>query len=188
MERTIVLNDKLHHGLWTEGLKAKTFDVYYRDIMKSNLYKDLLQLGVNQGRYYDLLKAIYSLTHKSMAELMREHHIRNVDLSNRLCVPVRTVENWKGGHRECPDYVKYMTVLMFRLPYLPDGFELEPGIQAPVTETKAKDTKKMRRGYNGSDLGRILKEQAPRSSILERTDYLGDLIRSRKMANKKEAP
>jgi len=191
METDIIyLNDKLHHTLWTKAVGAKSFDAYYRDTMKSSAYKELLLLKVNQSQYYDLLKSIYAMAHKSVAELMNDIGIQNSDLSNRLCIPKRTIENWKSGQRECPNYIKYMIVLLFDLPYLPAEFTLESrSTEEPTNEGQKEKGTKKRSNLDRTRLDQILKEQRPRSSILERTDYLGELIKNRKKnATQKEEP
>ena len=38
-------------------------------------------------------------------ELIQKHNLKIIDISKRFEIPYRTVQNWKRGEREAPEYV-----------------------------------------------------------------------------------
>lgn len=43
--------------------------------------------------------------HNPVKEVMSRYGLNMKKLSERFCIPYRTVQNWVGGQRECPSYI-----------------------------------------------------------------------------------
>ncbi len=125
MGKKIVLSEIAFHNLWDMALQSDSLDLYYKEAIRSKTYKSLIESGLNMDKFYILIKQIYSIAKMPISELLDEYSIKNSVLSHRLCIPVKTIEHWKYGERECPAYMKLIIIKAFNISYLPDGFSIE---------------------------------------------------------------
>lgn len=51
-----------------------------------------------------------------MKELRKKYGLTQKQLSEITGIPVRTIQNWEGGQRKCPQYVA--DLIKFKLEYL----------------------------------------------------------------------
>lgn len=61
--------------------------------------------------YDAIVKDLYNIwwvANLSIADIKAHVGMTNVDLTERFCVPVRTVENWSSGQRSISDYQRLM--------------------------------------------------------------------------------
>lgn len=54
------------------------------------------------------LRAIWTAAAAPFADFLSALGLRQTDFSRRFFVPLRTVQSWKLGERECPIYVRLM--------------------------------------------------------------------------------
>lgn len=54
------------------------------------------------------LTNIWNLAHMSIKEIIKAADINQSDLARRFCIPLRTVQHWVAGTRDCPVYTKLM--------------------------------------------------------------------------------
>ena len=64
------------------------------------------------GPDYDVVVAelgnIWDLAHMTVRDLLGAAGLTQTALAARFCIPLRTVQNWSTGARECPIYVRLM--------------------------------------------------------------------------------
>ncbi len=56
------------------------------------------------------LKTVWTAVNGSFAELLTALELTQTECSRRFRVPLRTVQGWKLGERECPIYIRLMMV------------------------------------------------------------------------------
>ena len=82
-------------------------DVYISDLALSTIWDDDPESEIPVERMAQL-SSIYDAVHRSVPEIAAAAGISNRKLADRFCIPYRTVENWCGGQRNCPDYIRLM--------------------------------------------------------------------------------
>lgn len=82
-------------------------DAYVSDMATSSMWGDAPDAEIPAERL-DWLGSIYDAVHRSVNDIAKASGLSHRKLSERFCIPYRTVENWCGGQRECPDYVRLM--------------------------------------------------------------------------------
>ena len=69
----------------------------------------------------DMIINIHHITHITPRELIAEAGLNQSKFSRRFRIPLRTVQDWCGGRREMPEYLKFMAAEILGL--------LQPDIQ-----------------------------------------------------------
>ena len=64
------------------------------------------QEDISSEAYAEQLKRIYTLYHMSLKDMIYEAGYNQSTFAIRFCVPLRTVQHWCNGDRECPLYFK----------------------------------------------------------------------------------
>ena len=82
-------------------------DAYIGDLALSSIWGDDEAADIPQERL-DWLGQLYDAAHRSVKEIAAAAGLSQRKLAERFAVPYRTMENWCGGKRECPVYVKMM--------------------------------------------------------------------------------
>ena len=54
------------------------------------------------------LSSIWDLAHLSMRELVARTSLSQTSFAKRTGIPLRTVQNWCAGTRDCPAYVRFL--------------------------------------------------------------------------------
>lgn len=54
------------------------------------------------------LSSIWDLAHLSMRELVSRTGLSQTAFAKRTGIPLRTVQNWCAGTRDCPAYVRFL--------------------------------------------------------------------------------
>lgn len=54
------------------------------------------------------LSSIWDLAHLSMRELVARTGLSQTAFAKRTGIPLRTVQNWCAGIRDCPAYVRFL--------------------------------------------------------------------------------
>ncbi len=55
-----------------------------------------------------ILRGIHRAVHMSIRDLINAIGMTQVAFARHFVIPLRTVENWAGGQRECPLYLKLL--------------------------------------------------------------------------------
>ncbi len=61
------------------------------------------------------LSNIWELAHLSMKELISHTGLSQTAFAKGASIPLRTVQNWHGGIRECPAYVRFLLAEHYKL-------------------------------------------------------------------------
>lgn len=61
------------------------------------------------------LSRIWELAHLSMKELISLAGLSQTAFAKGAGIPLRTVQNWYGGIRECPAYVRFLLAEHYKL-------------------------------------------------------------------------
>ena len=91
----------------TEAQNYNDRDAYISDVLLSSVF---CGTAGDQAptRMTDAIGSIYDAVHRSVTDIAAAAGTTNRKLAERLCIPVRTVENWSSGARSCPVYVSLL--------------------------------------------------------------------------------
>lgn len=82
-------------------------DAYISDLSLSSIWGDDEDADIPADRL-DWLGQLWDASHRSVKEIAAAAGLSQRKLAERFAIPYRTVENWCGGQRGCPVYVKMM--------------------------------------------------------------------------------
>lgn len=66
------------------------------------------EYGDDSDRLVADLRNIYWLAHATFGDLLAAAGLKMTEAARRFDIPYRTIQNWRGGYRQCPDYLKYL--------------------------------------------------------------------------------
>jgi len=119
------MDSKTFNILFSEALEDADRDVFVSDWALSSVFAEESDLGENA----EICGKIWDAAHLSVKEMREKMNMTQAQFAERFCMPKRTIENWEGGSRQAPDYVRLM---MARELGLAQGFpEALPVIAAP---------------------------------------------------------
>lgn len=104
-----MLDDKTIDLLICEALQFDDEDRYLSEWATSSLFdtghddQDPDYSGI-----LNLLHAIYRAAHITVREIRTHTGLTQAAFALRYHIPKRSVENWEGGIRSCPDYLRLM--------------------------------------------------------------------------------
>lgn len=104
-----MLDDKTIDLLLSAALQCNDGDRYLSEWATSSLFdtgRD--DQDPDYDAISDLLHAIYRAAHITVREIRTHTGLTQAAFALRYHIPKRSVENWEGGTRACPDYVRLM--------------------------------------------------------------------------------
>lgn len=101
------MNQKQYSICISEAQNYDDRDSYISDLALSSIWGDAQDAEIPADRI-DQLGSIYDAVHRSVKDIARDAGLSQRKLAERFCIPYRTVENWCGGQRECPAYLRLM--------------------------------------------------------------------------------
>ena len=100
------LPDKLFYALFGAALETADRDAYISDWTLSSIWGgDLEDIP---GWRPALLAELWEAAHLSIRDIRQHTGLSQAAFSVRFCIPLRTVENWEAGVRQCPDYLRLL--------------------------------------------------------------------------------
>lgn len=93
--------------LYAEANAYADRDAYISDLALSSVWGDGEDAEVPAERL-ELLGAIWDGAHCTISELIKRYGLTQTGFAQYFNIPLRTVQNWCGGQRECPPYVAAM--------------------------------------------------------------------------------
>ena len=72
---------------------------------------DCIDLDAEKAR----LSRIWELAHLSMKELISRTGMTQTSFAKGAGIPLRTVQNWCAGSRDCPAYVRFLLAEHYKL-------------------------------------------------------------------------
>ena len=110
----MIYTPTLRHTLYTEALNYIDRDAYISDLASSPIWPDdpgdLLP-----AERIALLGDIYDDTHCTLPNLLSRYHLTQTAFSRYFSIPLRTVQHWYLGERQCPPYLLTMAAEILRL-------------------------------------------------------------------------
>ena len=82
-------------------------DAYVSDLALSSIWGDAPDADIPADRL-ETLRGIYAAATRPVRQIVAATGLSQAAFAQRLCIPLRTVENWCGGLRECPVYVRLL--------------------------------------------------------------------------------
>lgn len=101
------MTDKQFHTLWTEALASEDRAAYVSDWCLSSIWGDSEDTDIPATRSEELSK-LWDAAHLSVRSIRESTGLTQAAFARRFCLPQRTLENWEGGQRSCPDYVRLL--------------------------------------------------------------------------------
>lgn len=90
--------------LYAEAGTYADRDAYISDLALSSVWGD----AEVPAERLALLGGIWDGAHCTVPELIKKYGMTQIGFSQFFNIPLRTVQNWCGGQRECPSYVAAM--------------------------------------------------------------------------------
>ena len=82
-------------------------DAYVSDLALSTIWGDAPDAPIPPDRL-DQLRSIYAAASRTVREIVAAVGMTQAAFAEAFCIPLRTVENWCTGCRECPLYTRLM--------------------------------------------------------------------------------
>lgn len=143
IQRSIIIPDRLFFHLWKESLSSPLNKQEYIRKFLSPLSEDYINMykkyGLKEDKATYLLSSIYENSHKSFKQILEEAGLKNAQVSNIYCIPIRTVENWIKADN-CFAYIKLMILRDFFILDLGKYVHLESEYLKADKKTKTYET------------------------------------------------
>jgi hypothetical protein len=100
----MTLTPFIRSTLYAEAGTYADRDAYISDLALSSVWGD----AEVPAERLALLGGIWDGAHCTVPELIKKYGMTQTGFSQFFNIPLRTVQNWCGGQRECPSYVAAM--------------------------------------------------------------------------------
>lgn len=101
------MSDIDFYNLFGAALAAADRDAFVSDWALSTMWGDAETDEIPDARVAMLVE-MWDVAHMSVREIRSRTGLTQAAFCTRFCMPKRTLENWEGGKRSCPDYVRLM--------------------------------------------------------------------------------
>lgn len=93
--------DKLFYKLWQDALAQPDRDMYIAEYGYPEWFDEI---SPDAGEVARILGNIHDVAHMSIRDMLSKSGLTQQAFAYKFCVPLRTVENWATGKRNCADY------------------------------------------------------------------------------------
>lgn len=80
-------------------------DAYISDMALSSIWWRDAETAEIPAERLALLGAIWDGAHCTILDLIKKYRLTQTSFAQYFGIPLRTVQNWCGGQRQCPPYV-----------------------------------------------------------------------------------
>lgn len=101
------MKDSTFKKLWDIALEQPNLEMYIGEFGYPDYFEDV---GDTPDKIINTLSKIHAAANMSMSEIIKKSGMTHKQFSEKFCIPIRTVDNWSAGVRECPDYVRLMII------------------------------------------------------------------------------
>lgn len=101
------MTDKLFSKLWHDALAQPDKELY---IAEYGYPKWFDEISTDVNEVTQILGNIHDAAHMSIREIINRASMTQVEFATKFCIPLRTVENWATGKRECADYLRLLFI------------------------------------------------------------------------------
>lgn len=98
------MDNKTFYILFSEAIEDADRDAFVSDWALSSVFPEDSDPGENA----EICGKIWDAAHLSVKEMRERAGMTQAQFAERFCIPKRTIENWEGGSRTPPDYVRLM--------------------------------------------------------------------------------
>ena len=103
------MTDKLFYQIWGDAHQVSEADAFASDWVQSTAFLDPEDPDQEiDMELFQQLRTLWEVAHIPFRELLERMGLRQTACSTRFCIPLRTVQGWALGERECPPYVRLM--------------------------------------------------------------------------------
>lgn len=99
------MTDKMFNKLWLDALAQPNKDMYIGEYGYPDWFD---QINLDADEVIKALGQIHYVAHASTREIVRASGLTQAAFAAKLCIPLRTVEDWVAGRRNCPDYTRLL--------------------------------------------------------------------------------
>ena len=90
-----------------ESANYDDLDAYVSDMISSSVW-DNTENAETATERLEQLRAIYAAATRTVREIVAAAGMTQAAVTDRLCIPRRTLQDWCRGVRECPLYTRLM--------------------------------------------------------------------------------
>lgn len=98
------MTNQLRHTLYTEARSYADVDAYVSDLALSSMWGNAEDADIPAERIA-LLRRVWDDTHCTVRELIERCGLTQSAFARHFNIPLRTVQDWYSGRRQCPPYV-----------------------------------------------------------------------------------
>lgn len=98
------MTNQLRHKLYAETNNYTDPDAYVSDLALSSMWGDAGDADIPADRIA-LLRRIWDDTHCTVRELIERYGLTQSAFARHFNIPLRTVQGWCLGERDCPPYL-----------------------------------------------------------------------------------
>ena len=109
------MTDKLFAKLWQDALAQKNLELYIAEYGNPDWFDEI---STDLATVNDILTNIHKVAHMSIRDIIISAGLTQAAFAIKFCIPIRTVENWATGQRECKDYDRLMFATLLGLLYV----------------------------------------------------------------------
>ncbi len=91
----------------TEAANYADPDAYVSSMLTASIWSDANGAEIST-EFQETLRSIYTAATRTVREIVGASGLTQAAFAERWCIPLRTVENWCTGRRECPLYTRLM--------------------------------------------------------------------------------
>ena len=101
------MTDKLFCEIWRDACACADPDAFASDWALSSAFAVPGDPDIDMELHQALLD-LWHVAHDSFRELLAQLGLKQTGCATRFCIPLRTVQGWALGERECPPYLRLM--------------------------------------------------------------------------------
>lgn len=100
------MTDKLFAEIWADAQQITDIDAFSSDWALSSA---LLPEDADMDPIlWEQLRIMWHVAHDKFKGLLQQMGLKQTGCATRFCIPLRTVQGWALGERECTPYIRLM--------------------------------------------------------------------------------
>lgn len=100
-----MITPNIRQALYSEASNYADRDAYISDLALSSIWGDHPNAECIPPYRIALLSTIYDAAHATILSLIEQYGMSQTGFSRYFNIPLRSVQAWCGGQRQCPQYV-----------------------------------------------------------------------------------
>lgn len=101
------MTDHQFSAIFNAALNSDDRAAFISDWVISSIWGDPEGVSIPDARL-DELGALWDAAHLTIRDIRARTGLTQAAFAERFLIPKRSVENWEGGQRECPAYLRLM--------------------------------------------------------------------------------